>query len=91
MELNELGMIVQEEWLRTREIRQNVKLDSFVVMPNHFHGILIFHEIVGATRPGSTNPFSGKVSLPNVTTDGIEGSPLLPRGPKPASNDCVGG
>ncbi|MGD0036687.1 MAG: transposase [Bacteroidota bacterium] len=42
--LNELGKIVQEEWSRTAEIRENVELDSFIVMPNHIHGIIVLTE-----------------------------------------------
>jgi REP element-mobilizing transposase RayT len=41
MILNEFGKIVEEEWLKTKEIRATVDLDFFVIMPNHFHGILI--------------------------------------------------
>jgi len=41
MILNYLGKIVEEEWLRTKEIRSNVDLDYYVIMPNHFHGIPI--------------------------------------------------
>lgn len=37
---NEYGRIVQTEWLRTREIRANVELDEFCIMPNHLHGII---------------------------------------------------
>jgi REP-associated tyrosine transposase len=42
MILNEAGIIVQNEWLRTPIIRpdMNLRLDEFVVMPNHFHGII---------------------------------------------------
>ena len=40
MELNEIGEIVCNEWLKTAELRSNVQLHNFVVMPNHFHGIL---------------------------------------------------
>ena len=42
MRLNEYGKIVREEWLRTKELRPNVEImeDEFVVMPNHFHGIV---------------------------------------------------
>ncbi len=40
MELNQLGRIVHEEWLKTAEIRPEVELGEFVVMPNHFHAIL---------------------------------------------------
>ena len=38
--LSPAGRIVQEEWERTAEVRQGVAVDSFVVMPNHVHGIL---------------------------------------------------
>lgn len=38
--LTEIGEIVRREWLKTAELRPNVTLHNFVVMPNHFHGIL---------------------------------------------------
>ncbi len=48
---NELGQIVCDEWEQTAVIRPNVELGDYIVMPNHFHGILIFvDDIVGATR-----------------------------------------
>lgn len=52
MILNDFGKIVNEEWLKTKEIRKNIDLDSYVVMPNHFHGTLIinYNENVGVTR-----------------------------------------
>ena len=40
MRLNEIGAIVCNEWFKTAELRSNVQLHNFVVMPNHFHGIL---------------------------------------------------
>ncbi len=43
LELNDIGRIVEKEWLRTGNIRTNVELDVHVIMPNHFHGILIIH------------------------------------------------
>ena len=43
--LNEYSKVVQEEWYRSAEIRYEVELDAFVVMPNHIHGIAT---IVGA-------------------------------------------
>lgn len=49
--LNELGEIVRDEWERTAIVRPNVELGEYVVMPNHFHGILVFvDDFVGATR-----------------------------------------
>lgn len=35
-----LGEIIQEEWERVAEIRKNIKLHEYVVMPNHFHAIV---------------------------------------------------
>lgn len=40
---NAYGLIVTEEWKQTANIRKNVKLDDFVVMPNHFHGIILIN------------------------------------------------
>jgi len=41
MRLNAHGEIVKAEWLRTAEIRPEVELDGFMVMPNHLHGIVV--------------------------------------------------
>jgi REP element-mobilizing transposase RayT len=40
MVLNEFGQIVVEEWLNTAELRDNVLLDAYTIMPNHFHSII---------------------------------------------------
>jgi putative transposase len=39
---NDLGLKVEEEWLNTVKVRKymNIELDEYIVMPNHFHGIL---------------------------------------------------
>lgn len=53
MMLSGAGRMVEEEWLKTPAVRPQVQLDEFVVMPNHFHGIIMIrHEsgTVGATR-----------------------------------------
>ena len=42
--LNDTGRIVESEWLKTAEIRANVSTDAYIVMPNHFHGILFIQE-----------------------------------------------
>jgi len=38
--LSEIGAIVADEWRKTPRIRPNVMLDTWVVMPNHLHGII---------------------------------------------------
>ncbi len=51
--LNSYGRIVQDEWLRTQTMRKNIVLDAYVIMPNHFHGILIIHnDIIGSRLEG---------------------------------------
>lgn len=40
---NSFGEIVIDEWLQTKLIRNNVELDEWILMPNHFHGILIIN------------------------------------------------
>jgi REP element-mobilizing transposase RayT len=50
MQLNDFGAIVAEEWQRSAIIRSNLELDAWVVMPNHFHGIVTINNPVGAQR-----------------------------------------
>ena len=42
MHLSGIGHIVQQQWVKTAEIRcdMNLTLGEFVVMPNHFHAII---------------------------------------------------
>ena len=51
--MNECGVVAHNEWFKTELIWDNVRLDAFVVMPNHIHGIIeifIKNPIVGANR-----------------------------------------
>ena len=45
--LNAFGETVREEWLRSAQLRVEIELDQFVVMPNHMHAIVF---ITGAGR-----------------------------------------
>ena len=45
--LSDIGRIAQEQWFNLPHRFTNVRLDAFVVMPNHIHGIL-FIDPVGA-------------------------------------------
>jgi putative transposase len=40
LRLNEFGQIVVQSWEWLSEQYLYVELDSYIVMPNHFHGIL---------------------------------------------------
>jgi len=39
-----IGIVVDEEWHETANVRPNVTLDAWIVMPDHVHGILILHD-----------------------------------------------
>ena len=45
MHLNSYGEIVADEWQKSSVIRQEIELDVWVVMPNHFHGIVIINDV----------------------------------------------
>lgn len=51
MDLNEIGQIVCECWGKTNEIYNNVKTDSYCIMPNHIHGIILIGEAGGQSHP----------------------------------------
>jgi REP element-mobilizing transposase RayT len=40
MTLSAMGKVVEAEWLNSVNIRRNIALHEFVVMPNHFHAII---------------------------------------------------
>jgi putative transposase len=46
MQLSPIGQIVAEEWIRTPFLRpqMNITLDEFIIMPDHFHAIIIIGE-----------------------------------------------
>lgn len=44
MQFSEPGEIVEECWLVIPEQYPNVSLDTFQIMPNHFHGLIFIEE-----------------------------------------------
>ncbi len=69
MRLNVAGRIVAKEWQRSGDLRSNVEIDDFVVMPNHFHGIVFLTQTdEGTLRSAPTRSFGGGMagSLPVV-------------------------
>lgn len=60
MVLNDFGKIAYNEWNKTLELRSNIELGEFIIMPNHMHGIIIINTptpIVGANciRPNKSD------------------------------------
>ena len=40
MILNSVGKIVEEEWIKTIQLRTNIALGEFIIMPDHMHMII---------------------------------------------------
>ena len=83
-----------EEWVRSSEIRLEIELDKWIVMPNHFHGIVIItHDRRGdrpvALRQTTTEPLPTGITTKGQTplgpTDEQRSYSNKPRGPKPYS------
>ena len=55
MQLSEIGKMVEHEWLKTFDLRQDMNLyqGEFVVMPNHFHAIIGIGENEYNTQRGT--------------------------------------
>lgn len=72
--MNALGQIAAEEWVYTEAIRPNVKIDAYVVMPNHVHAVVTIvdapsdhHDSCSTRRgtpPACPPPFSHATPLP---------------------------
>jgi len=45
MILSEAGEMIEKWWMEIKNKFKNVEMDEFVIMPNHFHGIVV---MVGA-------------------------------------------
>ena len=52
MQLNVAGNMIRQQWLGLVNRFNAIKLHEFVVMPNHFHGII---ELVGVPLVGTQN------------------------------------
>ena len=56
MVLNDAGRMLESVWSELPERFPHVKLDEFVIMPNHFHGIVVFRRGEHKIRPYGTLP-----------------------------------
>jgi REP element-mobilizing transposase RayT len=44
LSLNDAGKILEKQWLDLAQRYTHIRLHEYVVMPNHFHGIIQIHE-----------------------------------------------
>ncbi len=91
MVLSKLGKIVEPEWVKTFEMRQdmNLQMGEYVVMPNHFHAIIsigINKYNTGAVGGGIVNGVGGAMgrdamhrvstNVTNVTDETVDTKPI---------------
>jgi putative transposase len=56
MVLSEYGKVAEEQWLWLARQYDYVKLDEFVIMPNHIHGIVVIQSDLDRGDNGRDNP-----------------------------------
>ncbi len=75
MILNDAGEMLQSQWFALPERFPNVDLDEFVIMPNHFHGIIVITDKGAITNRAITR---GRATTRVAPTDGTRvGAPLV--------------
>jgi hypothetical protein len=89
MYLNSIGSIVAKEWLKSPEIREEIEFDESIVMPNHFHAIVIikteikngfgeqFENNPGARKPRSLSTLFGALATTSTSSLCVGPSPEL--------------
>lgn len=73
MELNDAGQAVHAVWNALPDHYRHVALDAVIVMPNHFHGIVMIREESTDGLTGSTSDRSG----PDCVGAGFKPAPAL--------------
>ncbi len=55
IKLSEIGRIIDNQWNNIPNQFDNIKLDKYIIMPNHIHGIIIINDMNRAeTSPAPT-------------------------------------
>ncbi len=87
MVLTEYGEIVNKEWLQTGEMRNNITLSEFVIMPNHMHGIIEINDSARrGTMPRDIQTYSIREHSDAVDKGTCQRAPTVERFGKPTSN-----
>lgn len=63
MILNQHGEIARNAWLDLPNHHKNIKLDEFIIMPNHMHGIINTVAGAGPARPSNKNTKNNNLSI----------------------------
>ena len=77
MRLNEAGRMVERWWLELNNKFPNVRTDAYVVMPNHFHGIVMIVDARDVGADPRVRPDDGDAHTGGTHTGGTHtGVPL---------------
>ena len=89
---NQIGKIAVQEWLLSSEIRKEIELDEWVLMPNHLHGIVIINQDNdGSYRDNSTDINAKEMGAnTNAKNLGASLAPLSGRKPRSLSSFVAG-
>jgi putative transposase len=74
MRLSEFGQIVAARWMAIPTLYPQTRLDSYVIMPNHLHGIIVIHQ-------SGSNVGVGAIYMSPSNTANPEQLPAHPAGP----------
>jgi hypothetical protein len=66
MILNDIGIIANKFWLEIPHHYQNIKLDEYIIMPDHIHGILIINSDPPVLTPNFVQTPNLGVSFPEL-------------------------
>ena len=87
--LSPFGEIVAEEWLRTETIRPNIRLDEWLIMPNHVHGIIVITYPVFAGGEMGDGDTHGKGETGDGRTPETGDGRMSETGRRPVSTDNI--
>ena len=85
MILSESGKIAATEWERSQEIRREIELGEWVVMPNHLHGIVIITKPTVSPSPSSQESEGGRRGVRLYAQDGTNPPEDRKMGSRPKS------
>lgn len=75
MVLSDIGKIVEKEWLKSFEIRRELFCDTYCIMPNHIHGIVVINNDDGPVETHGRGVFVQTHGRASLQTDKLQRMP----------------
>lgn len=79
IKLSDFGIIVQNEWANSFQIRQELFCDEYIIMPNHLHAIVVLTQTDDRGRLDDGGGLDGGVGDSHVETHGRASLPSQTR------------